>query len=203
MATSYHATYPQAPIPSTQVKSLANPEVIPQWYAVYTRSRHEKQVHAQLQGRSIQSFLPLYETIHRWKDRKMRVQLPLFPGYVFVRIMLDRQLEVLQVPGVARIVGFNGRPVALNEEEIIALQEGLSHGTCATPHPYLRTGQRVKLKRGPFQGLEGILLRKRGELRVVISIEMLQRSVAVNIERSDLDFFPEPFNYRGLMISAI
>jgi len=187
MATSYHATYPQAPIPSTQVKSLANPEVIPQWYAVYTRSRHEKQVHAQLQGRSIQSFLPLYETIHRWKDRKMRVQLPLFPGYVFVRIMLDRQLEVLQVPGVARIVGFNGRPVAMKESDIETVQRSLSLGTQFKPCAYLAAGSRVRINSGPLIGLEGILVRARNRVRVVVSICLLERSVEVDVGLSGLE----------------
>jgi transcription termination/antitermination protein NusG len=159
----------------------------PQWYAVYTRSRHEKCVHEQCQRRSIESFLPLYETVRRWKDRRVRVPLPLFPSYVFVRIDLIHRLDVLQIPGVASLVGFGGQPAVLNEEEIDALQKGLSHGVCAIPHPNLTKGRRVRMKAGPLAGLEGILVRRKGNLRVVLSIDLLQRSIAVDTDIADLD----------------
>jgi transcription antitermination factor NusG len=161
--------------------------VFPQWYAVYTRSRHEKCVREQFERRSIESFLPLYETVHHWKDRRMRVQSPLFPGYVFVRIELQRRLDVLQVPSVVCLVGFNGQPTALHEEEIKTLQKGLSSGICATPHPYLTTGRRVRIKTGPLAGLEGPLLRRKGDLRVVLSIELLHRSIGVDVDLGDLE----------------
>jgi transcription antitermination factor NusG len=159
----------------------------PCWYAMYTRSRHEKRVREQCERRSIESFLPLYETVHRWKDRRMRVQLPLFSSYVFVRIELIHRLDVLQIPGVVRLVGFNGQPTALNEEEIEALQKGLSGGICTKPHPYLTSGRRVRIKDGPLAGMEGILLRRKGNLRVVISISLLQRSIAVDADLADLE----------------
>lgn len=157
------------------------------WYAVYTRSRHEKCVREQCERRSIESFLPLYETVHRWKDRRTRVQLPLFSGYVFVRIELIHRFDVLQIPGVVRLVGFNGQPTALNEEEIEALQRGLSGGVSTKPHPYLTSGRRVRIKDGPLSGMEGIFLRRKGNLRVVISISLLQRSIAVDADLADLE----------------
>ena len=162
-------------------------EGFPRWYAVYTRSRHEKRVREQCERRSIESFLPLYETVHRWKDRRMRVQLPLFSSYVFVRIELIHRFDVLQIPGVVRLVGFNGQQTALNEEEIETLQQGLSGGVCTKPHPYLTSGRRVRIKDGPLAGMEGILLRRKGNLRVVISISLLQRSIAVDADLADLE----------------
>lgn len=161
--------------------------IFPQWYAIYTRSRHEKHVRKQCDLRSIESFLPLYEAVHRWKDRRMRVHVPLFPGYVFVRIPLNSRRDVLQIPGVVCLVGFNGQPRALHEEEIETLQKGLSSGICATPHPYLTTGRRVRIKTGPLAGLEGLLLRRKGELRVVLSIELLNRSIAVDVNLGNLE----------------
>src|SRR5882724_2211017 len=94
----------------------------PRWYATYTSANHEKRVALQLANRSVEYFLPMYESVRRWKDRKMKLQLPLFPGYLFVRIALRDRLQVLQVPGVARLVGFNGLPSALSEEDIRAIQ---------------------------------------------------------------------------------
>src|SRR5882762_8013905 len=136
------------------------------WYAAYTCANHEKRVREQLEQRSIESYLPLYETVRRWKDRRMRLQLPLFPGYVFVRMVLVDRLRVLQVPSVVRLVGFNGHLAALPEAEIEGLKNGLASGVRAEPHPFLTGGRRVRIKAGPLEGREGILLRRKGNLRV-------------------------------------
>src|SRR6266436_4642007 len=127
-----------------------------QWFAVYTNSRHEKVVARQLQDRSIETFLPLYRSWHRWKDRRKLVELALFPSYVFVRIEVQRRLRVLQVPGVVNLVSFNGEPAGLPEPEINALRSGLEHQVYAEPHPYLRVGRKVRVVRGPMAGAEGI-----------------------------------------------
>lgn len=164
---------------------------------MYTRSRHEKQVREQCDRRSIESFLPLYETTHRWKDREKQVQLPLFPGYVFVRIALDYRLNVLQIPGVVCLVGFSGSPTPLHEEEIEGLRKGLSRGVRAIPHPYLATGQPVRVKAGPLAGLEGILLRRKGQLRVVLSLDLLKRSVVVDVERADIEHMSDRAQLRS------
>jgi transcription antitermination factor NusG len=165
----------------------------PRWYAIYTRSRHEKYVQQQCEQKAVESFLPLYETTHRWKDRKVRVQLPLFPGYMFVRIPLSQGLHVRQIPGVVSLVGFNGQPAALDEEEMEALRKGLSCGMYAAPYAYcdLVTGQRVRIQAGPFAGLEGTLLRQRNDLRIILSIHLLQRSIILDVERSDIELIPE------------
>lgn len=160
------------------------------WYALYTCSRHEKQVAAQLQQRDIEFFLPVYASVRRWKDRRVTLQLPLFPGYVFVHTFLQRRLEVLNVPGTVRFVAFNGRPVALPESDLLRLRSGLDQGLCVTPHPYLRIGRRVRVRCGPLAGMEGILVRKKEHSRIVLSIDLIMRSVAVEVDVADV----EPLN---------
>jgi transcription antitermination factor NusG len=157
------------------------------WYATYTCANHEKRVREQLEQRSVESFLPLYETVRRWKDRRVRLEMPLFPGYVFARLALRDRLRVQQVPGVACLVGFDGHPSALSDEEIEALKKGLSSGVRAEPHPFLTVGRRVRIKRGPLEGREGILLRRKGNLRVVLSIELIMRSIAVDVDVADIE----------------
>src|SRR5216683_5587462 len=158
----------------------------PRWYAVCTFSNHEKRVGDQLRERGVEHFLPLYESVRRWKDRRVQLQLPLFPGYVFVHLALRDRLQVLQVPGVARLVGFNGTPAALAPEEIETLRRGLQGGLRAEPHPFLTVGRRVRIIAGPFAGLEGILKRKKSNLRVVVSLELIERSVAVDVDAADV-----------------
>ncbi|HZT70966.1 MAG TPA: UpxY family transcription antiterminator [Terriglobia bacterium] len=157
------------------------------WYAAYTRSRHEKTVAHQLTSKGIETFLPLYETVRRWKNGDHRVQLPLFPGYAFARIELDDRLAVLKVPGVVRLVGFNGTPVPLEDAEVEGLREMLASGVRAVPHPYLTEGRRVRITAGPLAGREGILVRRKGAVRVVISIDLIQRSVLVDLDASELE----------------
>jgi transcription antitermination factor NusG len=166
-----------------QVDALA----IPQWYAAYTSAQHEKKVAAELERRSVESFLPVYSSVRRWRDRQVQLELPLFPGYVFVHVALRERLRVLQVPGVAKLVGFGGLPVALPGEEIEALRVGLDGRLRAEPHPFLTVGRRVRLKSGPLAGMQGILLRKKGKYRVVISIELIQRAVAVELETLEVE----------------
>jgi transcription antitermination factor NusG len=115
------------------------------------------------------------------------LQMPLFPGYVFVRMALRDRLQVQQVPGVAHLVGFDGTPAALPDEEIDALRTSLESGVRAEPHPYLTVGRHVRLKSGPLAGIQGILVRRKGNFRVVISIELIQRSVAVDADVADVE----------------
>ena len=156
------------------------------WYAVYTCANHEKRIATQFAERSVEHFLPVYESVRRWKDRRMRLQLPLFPGYIFVNHSLQDRLRILQVPGVVRLVGFNGTAIALPAAEIEALRAGLQSPARAEPHPYLTAGRRVRIVRGPFEGLEGVLLRRKGHFRVVLSLDLIMRSIAVDIETADI-----------------
>ncbi len=157
------------------------------WYAAYTCAHREKRVAEQLSLRSVEHFLPLYESVRQWKDRRKQLELPLFPGYVFVRLDLLDRLQVLRTPGVARLVGFNGTPTPLPEGEIEALKSGLERGVRALPEPYLKVGRRVRVTTGPLEGLEGILVRKKNELRFVISIDLIQRSIRLDIDASSLE----------------
>jgi transcription antitermination factor NusG len=159
----------------------------PHWFAAYTRANHERRVADQLGEREVEHFLPEYESVRKWKDRKVRLQRPLFPGYVFVHLALRDRLRVLQIPGVARLVGFDGYPAAMPEEEVTRIREYLDCGQGAEPHPYLTVGRRVRVKSGPLAGAEGILLRRKGNFRVVISMELIQRAVAVDVDVTNVE----------------
>lgn len=158
----------------------------PHWYAVYTCANHEKRIATQFNDRTIENFLPLYQTVRRWKDRRVRVDVPLFPGYIFVRHCLRDRLALLTVPGVVRLVGFNNVAAPLLAEDIETLRSRLNQSPSAEPHPYLTIGKRVRVVRGPFEGLMGILSRRKGLLRVVVAVELIMRSVAVDVDVADI-----------------
>jgi transcription antitermination factor NusG len=156
------------------------------WYAAYTASRHEKTVTEHLRQRDIESFLPLYESVRRWNNGRHRVQLPLFPSYVFVRMTLRDRLRVLQVPGLVQLVTFQGAPAALPDTEIETLRSALVAGVMAQPHRYLNEGSNVEICRGPLQGMRGVMLRRQGQFRVVLSVEMIMRSIVVEVDALDV-----------------
>ncbi len=156
------------------------------WYAVYICANHEKRVAVQLRERSVEYFLPTYECERRWKDRRVKLQTPLFPGYVFVRVALSDRLCVLQTPGIVHLVSFGGHPASLPQEDIQAIQNCLSQGLQVEPHPYLRDGHRVQVKRGPLQGMEGVIVRRKNRSRFVLSFDLLQRAVAIEMDAMDL-----------------
>jgi len=156
------------------------------WYVAYTCTHHEKQVAQQLSERHVENFLPVYQSVRRWKDRRKELQLALFPSYVFVRMNLKDRLQVLQLPGVVSFVNFRGAPAPLSDSEIETLRRGSSNPAHIAPHPYLKVGRRVRVKTGPFAGTEGILVRRREGCRVVVSIDLLQRSVALEVDEADI-----------------
>jgi transcription antitermination factor NusG len=156
------------------------------WYAAYTCAQHEKCVATELVARDVEHFLPLYSSVRRWKDRRVQLELPLFPGYVFVRLALRDRLRVVQIPSVVRLVGFGGLPTSLPDAEMEILQSGFSRSLCAEPHPFLTVGRRVRVTGGPFAGLEGVLKRKKSTLRIVVSLELIQRSIAVDVDAADV-----------------
>src|SRR5580658_9769557 len=163
-----------------------HPHATPQWYAAYTRANHEKCAAEQLEQRVIEHFLPLYETVRRWKDRRKRMELPLFPGYIFVRIPLQERLRVLVVPGVVRLVGFDNRPAALPDVEIEALRRVLGRGLRSEPHAYLTMGRRVRIVRGALAGMEGALVRKKGRVRLVLSIDLIRQSAMIEVDSANV-----------------
>jgi len=157
------------------------------WYAAYTSPRHEKKIADQLEKSEVECFVPMYVSVRRWKDRRKQLKLPLFPGYVFVKILLQDRLRVLRTPGVLQFVSFSGRPAVIPDREIDTLARGLAKGQCAQPHPYLKAGHRVRVNSGPLSGVEGVLIRRKDRFRLVLSIHLVQRSVAVEVDESEVE----------------
>jgi transcription antitermination factor NusG len=178
----------EARIGTPVIRCSTEPAPYPQpcWYAVYTYSNHERRVADQLEGRNVEHFLPLYDSVRRWKDRRVTLKLPLFPGYLFVHLALHDRMRVIQVPGVVRLVGFNSVPTPLRDREVEIIRSGLSESLRAQPHPFLTVGRRVRINSGPLAGLDGVLKRKKSNLRVVVSLGLIQRSIAVEVDAGDV-----------------
>lgn len=158
-----------------------------QWFALYTCANQERRVAAQLEVRRVEHFLPLYRSRRNWKDRRVFLDLPLFPGYVFARFEWSERVRVLQARGVVRLVGSNGQPSPLAEGDIVALRAGVRGALRFEPHRYLTAGTRVRLLHGPLAGMTGILVRKKNGCRVVLSVELIARSVAVEVDAADIE----------------
>jgi transcription antitermination factor NusG len=156
------------------------------WYAVYTAARHEKRVAEQLGQRRVTNYCPVQECIHKWNNRKVKVQLPYFPNYLFVNFAYCNRLLVLQVPGVVRIVESAGEPIAVPDEQIVALRTALELGLHVVPEATVEIGRRVRIRSGPLEGTEGVLLRKKGKCRLVVSIQAIMRSFVIEVDRNDL-----------------
>lgn len=169
--------------------STASPDELggASWYALYTAPRHEKSVAQQIERRGVDCFLPRYRSVRRWKDRRKELELVLFPSYVFVRMALKTRLQVLQLPGAVRLVTFNGQPAALPDHEIESLRNRLSGACRIEPVPYLRAGRRVRVRSGPMQGLEGIIQRTSERCRVIFSVDLIMRSIAVEVDEADVE----------------
>ena len=181
----------QVPAPSSQGQgTLPEQPFEAHWYAAYVVARHEKAVAGQLVRRSVESFLPLYRTVHYWKKRRAEVELPVFPSYLFVRIPAAERLRVLEVPGVVHIVTSQGAPVAMPEEEIESLRTALQLRR-SEPCPYLATGRRVRIQAGAQQGLEGVVLRRNSQTRIIVSVDFIQRSASIEVRPEDLQGLPE------------
>lgn len=162
-----------------------------QWFAAYTAPRHEKAVVRHLAVRHLESFLPLYTSVRRWKNGcRVAVDQPLFPGYVFVHIQRRQSPKVLQVPGVVSIVSNGREPSALPSHEIESLRAGLPQ-CYYEPHPYLGVGDKVRIVNGPLAGLAGMLVRKKTNLRVVLTLDLIMQSVAVEIGMHEIEPFPK------------
>lgn len=160
--------------------------LIPEWFAVYVMPRHEKRIAEHFRVREIDHFLPLYQVRRKWKDgSKVTLQLPLFPGYIFVRSERPLRNRTLEVPGVFSIVGKRDG-TTISDAYIHSLREGLIQGKI-TPHPYLVAGTRVRIKSGIMSGIEGILVRMKGSCRIVVTLELLMKSVAVEVDVLDLE----------------
>jgi transcription antitermination factor NusG len=159
----------------------------PAWYALYTRHQHEKTVALALANKGFEVFLPLYNVAHRWNDRTKRLSLPLFPCYVFLRAWGREWLPILTTPGVHMVVGYSGRPAIIPEGEIDAVRRAVENSTQVEPHPFLKCGDWVRVKSGPLEGAEGILVRRKSQFRLVLSVEMLGKSVSLEVDVSTVE----------------
>ena len=159
------------------------------WYAVLARSRQEKVAASMLNSLGIRHFLPLIPEVRRWSDRNQTVSLPLFPCYLFVNIArsCQTQLRILKVPGIINFVGGPQGPIAIPEEQIDSVRAVLSNGIECFPYPFLKAGDRVRIAQGPLAGIEGTFVRSGPDSKLVISIEMIQRSVAINVHGCDIE----------------
>jgi len=161
------------------------------WYALQVRSRKEGYVASQIQGQGYECLLPTYKSIRKWSDRVKEVEQPLFPGYLFCRFDFQNRRPVITTPGVLQIVGYGRTAISVSDEEIQSLQLAVSSGMAKQPWPYLEVGQRVRVNYGTLSGLEGILINVKGNHRVVLSVTLLQRSVAMEVETSWLSVVKE------------
>lgn len=171
--------------------AAADPWEQPNWYALFVRSNQEKRVAARLEFRGVEHFLPCYLSERQWKDRRVQLERPLFPGYVFVRLAPRDRMHVLTVPNVVNLVGTRSEPSIIPEEEITWIREGVTQG-CAEPHPVVDTGARVVVVRGTLEGLQGTLLRAQNGARVLVSIDSIAQAFVVNIDLGDIRYLASP-----------
>jgi transcriptional antiterminator RfaH len=157
------------------------------WYAAYTRPNHEKKVAEQLELRNIEQLLPLYSSMRQWKDRRVRLTRPLFPSYVFVRISLQKRLQVLEVPGIASLVASGSQPICMPEEDIQFLRCCMNYEGNVEPHPYPAVGSRVRVKGGPLIGLKGVVVHLKNRMGLVVSFDLIQRSATVKADQIDVE----------------
>jgi transcription antitermination factor NusG len=160
-------------------RSAYNPRA---WYVVYTRHQHERTVAEILTYKGFETLLPLYKVMHRWKDRAKLISLPLFPCYVFLTGGLERRLDIMATPGIHALVSNAGQPAVIPSSEIDSIRRAVESGSRVEPHPMLKCGDWVRVRLGPLEGVEGILLRKRNVYRLILSVEMLGKAAAVEVD---------------------
>jgi len=175
----------------------------PSWYAIQTRPRHERRVHEGLRSLGFWTFLPMVEQVHQWSDRRKKVQVPLFSRYLFIRSLYKPEVHqaVIKLPGVNGFVGVGRQALPIPDSEIANVQLLLSRQIPVELHPFLKVGQRVRCRGGALDGLEGILVSKKKDHSVVVSIELLQRSVSVHINGYDFEPVKEPRRGTGMLFA--
>ena len=169
------------------------------WRALYTRHQYEKLVASVLSIKGFDVFLPLYSSVRKWKDRMKELSLPLFPSYVFVRDSFSRRLQILTTPGVHKMLMVGGQPAVIPEAEIEAIRRAVQTTLRVEPHPFLRCGDRVRVKSGPLEGVEGILTRKKNLYRLILSVDLLGQSAAVEVDAAIVE--PLSSHSRGLLFA--
>ena len=157
------------------------------WYALYTKHQHEKTVARNLLCKGFETFLPLYAAARNWKDRAKLLHLPLFPCYVFLKTNLERRLAIITTPGVHALVSNGGQPAPIPTAEIESIRHVVSTSTHVEPYPFLESGDSVRVTSGPLTGIQGILVRKKTIYRLVLSVEMLGKAAAVEIDAVSIE----------------
>lgn len=178
-----------ASLNSSYMGTLSLPDE-PRWYALRTRSRHEKMATHQLETRGIETWLPSVTRVHRWSDRKKRVEVPLFSGYTFVRVVYasnEQRLRVLQTHGVVGFVGVQHTGIPIPDSQIDQLKTLLANDVPLKEHSFLRIGQRVRVRGGALDGVEGILVAQSGQRSLVISLDPIERSLSIRVEGYDVE----------------
>jgi transcription antitermination factor NusG len=173
------------------VSNVSNVSESP-WYAIYTRHQHEKMVAQILTSKGFNTFLPLYATTHKWKDRTKALSLPLFPCYVFLKGDIERRLQIVTTPGIFGLVSSGGQPAAIPNVEIEAIQRVIESGNRVEAHPFLKCGNRVRVKCGPLAGIEGILVRKKSVSRLVLTVEILGTAAAIEVSAFQVEAVSVP-----------
>jgi transcription antitermination factor NusG len=160
----------------------------PHWYALYTRSRFEKKMLSELTDRQVEVFLPMREIISRWKDRKKKIWMPLFPGYIFVNYVdtPENRFRILNIPGAVRFVGIERHADPIPEDQILSIRRFLESSIAGDPYPYIQVGTRAEVIAGPLTGVRGILIEKRGKFRFVLQVDLIRQAVSVEIDASDI-----------------
>jgi transcription antitermination factor NusG len=169
---------------------MSSSQLSPAWYAIYAQVRHESKVHTRLTAKSFDCLYPQMERWSRRRDRRKRIQVPIFPGYLFVRAALDNyeHVKILQTPGVISLVRNEDGPLSIPDSQVDSLITLLGNAPVLTKHPYLTEGMRVRVANGPLYGCEGILLRKREEKsRLVVAIDIIQQAVSVELKEEDVE----------------
>ena len=160
------------------------------WYALYTRHQHEKVIARHLSEMGFEVFLPLAREIHQWGDRRKTIEVPLFPSYVFLFGSLNRQIEILNVPGACWFVSSGGKVGIISPAEIDALRRTVTSQLPYEPHPFVQCGERVRVRCGPLAGIEGVVMRRKGATRLVLPVAMLRRSVSVEVDEAHVERVP-------------
>ena len=190
---------------STRSKKVVDLRQVPRWYAIYTRSRREKKVSMELEERGLEHFLPLVPQLRYWKDRKKIVNMPIFPGYVFVNIKLSEKIRVLQANGVVRFIEFNGAPPPIPDAQIEDVRQLLKYPDRVETASYFNCGDPVEITAGPFSGIRGKIIHSRGKQRLLVGVEIIHQAISVEIDSAWLkhskpspDSLERPSLYRSV-----
>jgi transcription elongation factor/antiterminator RfaH len=181
MAVAHHDIFLVAAV-RREFLSMDTPKTQLPWFALQCWTRKESLIASQLECQGFECFLPKYKSIREWSDRKKEVEQPLFPGYIFCRFDYSQRRPVVLTPGVLQVVGYGKSPIPVDDKEIAAVQLAVASQVLSQPWPYIQVGERVKIHTGKLTGLEGILINFKGHHRVVLSVSLLQRSVALEVD---------------------